>query len=89
MMKLNLPAIPEGLKINIKGKEQPKKQEKPTYLAPNVREYFLHPEGSVRRIDLRGIARKDWRADRRQAKRDRISQAKYYKKLGKQLVASS
>jgi len=83
-MKVNLPIIPEGLKINIKGKES-KRREKPTFVAPNIREYFLHREGSVRRIDLRGISRKDWRADRRQAKRDRIKLAKYHKKLGKQL----
>lgn len=84
-MKINLPKIPEGLKFNYKNDKESKK---PTFLAPSVTEYYLHPQGSIRRVDLRGISRKDWRAERRLVKRSRIQRAKYYKALGKQLVSS-
>jgi len=82
-MKLNLPKLPEVLFGN-----KDKKPQKPTYLAPSVTDYFLHPQGSIRRVDLRGISRKDWRAEKRLARKSRIQRAKYYKALGKQLISS-
>jgi len=84
-MKLNLPKLPEGLKINIGGKKESEsgseKKEKPKFLAPNLREYWLDGRGFVRRIDLRGTTRKEAKEEKRRQKKERVKELKRLKNL--------
>ena len=53
-----------------------KKPEKPILLVPNMKEYLSDPRGFVIRADLRGMTRKEHRAEKKLARKARIKELK-------------
>jgi len=57
-----------------------KKDEKPQkkiLLVPNMKEYVADPTGNfVLRADLRGMTRKEWKEEKRRARKARIKELK-------------